>query len=418
MRRRHALFAALALTSVSSAVAAVRPLADEQAVSLSPYRQRNPAVSLRSDGAGWVVWENLQQGLVGRRVSTTGQPTGPEILLVANRNLATIPAAGTVVWHKEPAIAALADGGFVMVWSVERSHLELDHFIEHRDLLDRFAHVQVFDAAGRPRAQRFRVDPTSTARQNGARIALGSDWAAVVWQEESGGVSELRGRFLELATQQSGGTVRIAGAGSDYASLAVDRADRLWVVWQAPDASGDGVFVRRFRSDGRALGDAVQVNQTVLGCQRRAVLAARAGGGFWVFFHGPDAAGDDKENLIYARRLTPDALPIGAEQVISEGDHQHEVYPAVASLGQGRYLVVWMSWWFSRPQGFFGRELRDDGGLLEAAGDPVRLNEFRAYTQFRTSLAAAGGHATAVWESLAPRQKKAGVSAVAFTAGD
>ena len=425
MRHRTVLSAVLGLialaTASAPALADARRLANEQSVSLSPFRQRNPAVSLRSDGSGWIVWENLQQGLVGRRLSPDGQPVGAEIVLVANRNLDSIPAEGTVVWHKEPAVAALAGGGVAVAWSVERVHLVVDHFYERRELIDRFVHVQFFDANGVAAARRFRIDASGQAAQGAPRIAIGSDWAAVVWEETVSGpdtaVPELRGRILKLATSQLGEVFRIGNGPGQYAALAVDRADQLWVAWQAPDTSGDGVFVGRFHSNGRALGAAVRVNDTVFGCQRRPALAPRGGGGFWVFFHGP-ATGDAKQNRIYSRRVTPDGLPIGADQVVSEGDHQHEVYPSVAALGQGRYLVLWMSWWANWPKGFFGRELRDNGGVLESVGDPVRLNEFRAYTQFRTSLAAAGGRATTVWESLAPRQKKAGVSTLAITAGD
>jgi hypothetical protein len=102
---------------------------------------------------------------------------------------------------------------------------------------------------------------------------------------------------------------------------------------------------------------------------------------------------------------------------VSPGVHDDEVYPAVATLGAGRYLLMWMAWWKNMPQGFFGQELRDDGGLA-AIGQPVELNEFRAYTQFRTALSSASGRAVAAWESLAPKQKKAGVSVQSIGIGD
>jgi hypothetical protein len=420
VHRAAALGVVAAILSSGTAFSEARRLGAEQAVSTSQVRQKNPAVAARSDGSAWVVWENLEQGLVARRISRGGQALGSEVVLAANRNLDRIPAQGVVTWHHEPAVAALDDGGFAVAWIRERVDLRVDHFWENRELIDRFVLFQVFDANARPLGNALPVDASSLAPQGLPQLALGEGWAGVVWQQATsvGGRvdrGELRGRFLDVAGGFASGSFRIAGALSIHASVAVDRAGALWVSWQAPDGSGDGVFVRRFRPNGRALGAAIRANATLEGCQRRPVLAERAGGGYWIFFHGPVADPDD--NVIFARRLNADSTPAGAEIAVSPGVNDDEVYPAVAALGGGRYLLMWMGWWKNMPQGFFGQELRDDGGL-EAVGEPVALNEFRAYTQFRTALSSASGRAVAAWESLAPKQKKAGVSVQTIGLGD
>ncbi len=425
MRRRTALSLALgwiALIACSAAAwADARRLADEQAVSVAQIRQRNPVVSVREDGRGWVVWENQRQGIVGRRLDRDGRPVGDEIVLVTNINLPSIPDRGEVLWQQEPALAVLPGGGFLLVWSAERVFLTLDIFYERRDRLDKLAYAQFFDESGRPDGRRFRVDPDAAFAQGSPRVAIGEAFAAIVWQEavSATGAQErgiLRGRFFDIASGQGGRPVRIAGPKSEFPTLAVDRADNLWVAWQGQDASGDGVFVRRFRANGRALGGAVQVNDTVTGCQRRPSLAPRSGGGFWLFFHGPGAT--EKEYLIYARRLSADGTAVGVDQAVSAGNHEVEIYPAAATIGNGRYVVLWMAWFKNMPQGFYARELREEGGTLAAVGESARINEFRAYTQFRTAVAASNGHVTAVWESLQVRQRQAGVSAVVFSGAD
>jgi len=421
MFHRSAVLVGVVATILTSApgFGEARRLGAEQAVSVSQLRQKNPAVAVRADGSAWVVWENLEQGLVARRISRAGQALGDESVLAANRNLQSIPSQGIVVWHHEPAVAALADGGLAVAWVRERVNLRLDHFWEDRELLDRYVLFQVFDANARPLGKPVPLDMSSAAPQGIPQLALGDGWAGVVWQQATSvdgrfDQGALHGRFLDLAGGFVSGAFRIAGAQSIHASVAVDRAGALWVSWQAPDGSGDGVFVRRFRSNGRALGAAIRANATLEGCQRRPALAERAGG-YWIFFHGP--AGDPEDNVIFARRLNADSTPAGAEIAVSPGANDDEVYPAVATLGGGRYLLMWMGWWKNMPQGFFGQELRDDGGLA-AVGEPVELNEFRAYTQFRTALSSASGRAVAAWESLAPRQKKAGVSMQAIGIGD
>jgi hypothetical protein len=412
IHRAAALGVVAAILTSGAGFSEVRRLGAEQAVSTSQVRQKNPAVAARADGSAWVVWENLEQGLVARRISRGGVALGEEVVLAANRNLDHIPAHGIVTWHHEPAIAALGGGGFAVAWVRERIDLQLDHFWEHRELVDRYVVFQVFDANARPLGKALLVDSSNPAPQGFPQLALGDGWAGIVWQQATSGdgradQGELRGRFIDLAGAFASGAFRIAGAQSIHASVAVDATQALWVSWQAPDGSGDGVFVRRFRSNGRALGSAIRANATLEGCQRRPALAARADGGYWVFFHGP--ASDPEDNVVFARRLNADATPAGAEIAVSPGVHDDEVYPAVAPLGGGRYLLMWMAWWKNMPQGFFGRELQDDG-TLAAIGEPVALNEFRAYTQFRTALSSASGRAVAAWESLAPKQKKAGVS--------
>ena len=241
-----------------SSFAEARRLGAEQAVSVTPVRQRNPAAALRQDGSGWVVWENLSQGLVGRRLSRAGEPVGDELLLVANRNLDAIPAQGIVLWHKEPAIAALSDGGFLMVWTRERVALRVDHFWEDRDILERLVFAQFYDANGRASSRPFRVDAGAAGWQGSPRVVLGSGWAAVAWQQAVSPAArldqgELRGRILDLAGGFAGDSFRLAAAPSGYPVLAVDGDDVLWAAWQAPDGSGDGVFARRFRANGRPL---------------------------------------------------------------------------------------------------------------------------------------------------------------------
>ncbi len=410
-----ALSAAAALAPQSPLLAGVLRVGTEQAASTSALRQRSPAVALADSGTGIVIWENVDQGVVGRLFDAAGVPVGGEIVLAANRNLPhAFPVEGEVVWRKEPAVVALPGGGFFVVWTEERLYIKTDIFWEDRKLLDRELRGQRFDAQGRPAGPRLRVNPDAAGLQSAPRALSGPDWIAVAWHSDDllpGGAGDgLFARVFEIDGSPRSEVFRVsrpaAGTAARRPALALDPAGDLWVAWESPgDGSGDGIFVRRFSDFGRARGPAVTVNATTFDCQRHAALAAHPDGGFLALWHSPTP--DGEQTRIYGRRLNAANAPVGAEFAVSRGDHEAELYPSVAAVGEDRYVVVWMSWFKNFPQGFFGVELDRDGATV---GEPVRLHQFRAYTQFRTALASGPGLPVAVWETLAPKQKKAGIS--------
>jgi hypothetical protein len=410
-----ALLSVAAFASPSSLLAAVLRVGAEQPASVSAQRQRSPAVALADNGSGLVVWENANQGVVGRLIDAEGVPVGNEIVLVANRILSGLPAEGEVVWRKEPAAVAAPGGGFFVFWTEERVYVKTDIFWEDRQLLDRDVRGQRFDAQGQPAGPRLRVHPESAGLQSSPQALRGPDWIALAWHADDlllGSAGDgLFARVLESDGSPRSGVFRVsklaAGAAARRPALALDPAGDLWLVWESPgDGSGEGIFVRRFNDLGEARGPVARVNAVTVGCQRYAALAAHPDGGFLALWHGPSAEADGWR--IYGRRLDPVNAALGTEFEVSPGDHESELYPSIAAVGEGRYVVVWMSWFKNFPQGFYGVELDRDGGTV---GEPARLHQFRAYTQFRTALATApGGRAVAVWETLAPRQKKAGIS--------
>ena len=125
----------------------------------------------------------------------------------------------------------------------------------------------------------------------------------------------------------------------EFASVAADASGRFVVVWTAPDADGDGIYMRRFEMDGTAIdaGD-VLVNSTTNGTQRNASIAINGSGQGLIVWEG-NGPGD--ADGVFAQALTVSTGLSGSEMRINveiTGDDQN---PAVAINESGDSVVVW-----------------------------------------------------------------------------
>jgi hypothetical protein len=87
-------------------------------------------------------------------------------------------------------------------------------------------------------------------------------------------------------------------------SVAVDAANNFVIAWQGFDGDFDGIFARRYRRTGAALGSVLQVNTYTAGLQRLPSVAADAPGKFVVVWESD--AEDGSSFGVIGRRF---ALP-------------------------------------------------------------------------------------------------------------
>ncbi len=146
-----------------------------------------------------------------------------------------------------------------------------------------------------------------------------------------------------------------------------------WIVWQDAAIDGDGLGIAgsRLLPDGSAVsGSTFRVNATVAGDQEDPAIAGLANGGALVVWQ----SGTQGFQRIVGRVLSPEGqtLPAG-DLVISAGNGEHQVDPAVAVLDDGSVVVVWSSY---RQDGsfsydVFARRILPSG---QPAGDEFRVN--------------------------------------------
>jgi len=167
------------------------------------------------------------------------------------------------------------------------------------------------------------------------------------------------------------------------------------LVWSSEpqDGSGTGVFARRYDAAGAPMGGELAVNTYTLSDQTRPAVAAAAGGGFLVVWHGAPEG-------IRARAYDAAGLPIEDEFQVNSYTPSSQLYPAAAAIGDD-FVVVWESFGQLGPGSIetdlFGQRLAAGG---TAIGTEFLVNSYTTYTQFSARVAgSADGSFVVVWAS-------------------
>ncbi|MYM68112.1 hypothetical protein GTP45_14905 [Pseudoduganella sp. FT55W] len=118
-------------------------------------------------------------------------------------------------------------------------------------------------------------------------------------------------------------------------------------VFRASDGSGDGLYARAFDSDGFATGPDVLINMSnTQGDQRAPVVASLNGGGFVVAYHSAPTVGaayNDPGWDIKVQLLSGNGQPMGNPITVSTTPDAAQRVPAVTVLSSGNFVVTWQS---------------------------------------------------------------------------
>jgi hypothetical protein len=180
------------------------------------------------------------------------------------------------------SIAALADGGYVVVWTDSDSNVG-----------DIFA--QRYDAAGDPVGTETRINGTTSLAQDYPVVtAIPGGGYAVAWHGNGGSDSDgIFFRAFDAAGDPIFGETRANGTTAniqDFAAITVMSDGSFVVAWESnlQDGGGLGIYVRRFDAAGTSLGNAALVNETTTDDQRFPSVTALAGGEFVVTWQSFD----------------------------------------------------------------------------------------------------------------------------------
>lgn len=239
--------------------------------------QQDAAVAALPDGGAVVIWSSWDQdgdlqGVYGQLFSAAGQKRGGEFRI----------NQFTQYNQREPAVSALPNGNFVVVWVSE-----LQRGTESVDIYGR-----LFSAAGQALGDEFALSSTNTLCLN-----------PTVSGRPDGG-------FMAAWTQKDG-------------------ADR--------DKSWD-VYVRSFDAVGAPLGNAVRLNSYTYGDQFSPQLSPTGAEHLAVWTSlGQDGSWEG----VYGQFIGGDGNLLGAEFGVNTTTVSKQTQPAVAADGYGRLMVVW-----------------------------------------------------------------------------
>jgi hypothetical protein len=344
-----------------------------------------PSVAGRDDGSFLVVWESESPGpgLDLRLMAADATPLGSEL------HFSTATAV-----HRNPDVAALAGGGFVVVWDSYYSPFLPGFDVEMGG--------QRFDSSAAPVGNPFHVNSYTTGYQQRGRVSADDNGRfVVVWQSGDFGGAGQDGAYFGVigrrfdATASPFGTEFVVNTFTTYSEDSPDVAmhsdGSFVVVWRTQYGDdeplgviSDSVTLRRYASSGQPLGDEIHLNSYITGLQTQPVIAMDDDGSFVVAFTSASGYNtfDNRDGDgagIFARCFDASGQPVGEDFIVNTYTTADQTLASIASDGDGDFVVAWhgaeaVTGYFQdlEPNGIavrrFGRGQLGGGGVC---GDPI-----------------------------------------------
>ena len=252
---------------------------DTMVNTFSSNMQITPAIATLTNGNVVVTWASYNQvsgssmlDVYAQILTPTGAKSGGEFLV----------NQFTSYNQRTPAVAALSNGRFVIVWVSEQERWSAATGTPSVDIYGR-----IFDVYGVPVGSEFLVNTGTNICANPS-VAAGSDGGFVVsWGEKDTVV--LNNSWDVFARPFSstlvGGTTQRVNTftfGDQYAPKVAASGTDYFVVWTSlgQDGSAEGVFGQVLHNDGTPWGGELLVNTTVVGAQIQPCIASDGGGRF------------------------------------------------------------------------------------------------------------------------------------------
>jgi hypothetical protein len=341
--------------------------------------QRRPAVAARANGDFVVAWHSYgpDGNLYGIRAQRVA--AGGEAL--GTEFQANSYTTNSQYW---PRVASNARGAFVITWN---SYLQ--------DASAYAAVGQKFSATGVRVGAEFVANSYTPGYQYGVSPAVAADGSFVVaWDSfpfdpgppgQDGSGSSVNARRFNTNGVATGVEFRVNSyttGDQAYSAIAAAPGGSFVVAWQSPqDGSGFGIMARRFDSAGGALGAEFQVNVTTAGPQVVPSVAVNANGSFVVVWHSSDGSGYG----IFGRRFDAAGVAVGAEFAVNTNTSGIQYTYGVTNDAEGNFVVSWASLTGDGSNyGVFGQRFTAAGARR---GAEFRVNSFTTGVQYMPAAA-------------------------------
>jgi Ca2+-binding RTX toxin-like protein len=281
-----------------------------------------------------------------------------------------------------PMVAALANGGFVAVWSDPLSS-------------DPNIYARIFDASGVATGAEFQVNDQAAGTQGLASVTqLANGGLVIGWTSTLGGASEVQARIFDAAGQAVGAEVTLsAGTGGvqgviDFAALP---SGGFIATWAAGLPGLGQIIARRFDAGGVALDGAFVAGTVPATTQSNPAVAVTADGSFAIAWSNSQP-GDN----VLVRLFQVDGNPVGAEFTANTVVLGVQEKPSLAILEDGSIIVTWQS--FTNGKNSIQARHFDAGGTALGAEFAVAASADGQRFAHVTALSD-GGYAIA-WQEI------------------
>lgn len=300
--------------------------------------------------------------------------------------------------QENSSVAALDGGGFVAVW---------DHEVPSENDTVKLVAVQRFDSAGSKAGEEFTIQMASDQILDGEpKVAGLKDGGFVVtWNENA--VTDFSNEEVKAQIFDADGSAR----GETFVVNTVTELEQSMVditahenggfaaVWASGDGFGDqdhDISAQVFDKNGNKVGSEITLNTTSADHQVNPSISTLSNGSYVAVWQ--DTAVDD--DVIYGRIFSAEGQLVGNEILIHKPTDGETVWPDVAGLKNGGFVVAWHADVTEHvgPTSAIEAQLFDNNGSPTTEKLSVGSDYGSSYVVNVESLADGGFIAT--WESL------------------
>ncbi|QHT65833.1 T9SS type A sorting domain-containing protein [Rhodocytophaga rosea] len=350
-----------------------------QVNSFTTNNQVNAAIAVDPDGDFVVVWQgNSQIANSGYDIYMRRYDAAGKPLDPDGKLVNTGYTTGNQV---NPAVAMDADGDFVITWQSEGQDGSLNGI-----------YAQRYTAAGVAQLPVIQANNLTTGEQTNPAIAMFRNGDFVLaWEglDASGTGIYLR-RYNAAGAAQTANEVVVntTTAGNQIApAISMDDTGNFVIAWQSSDGAGDGIFAKRYNAAGTAQSGDLPVNTTTAGSQREPSVAVTTGdtAGSSIFMitwvsTNQDGAGEG----VFARRFVNNTG--GSEFPVNTYTTSDQSRPVVATDEGGIFVIIWQSiGQDGSEEGIYTRRYTRTGNAIDA--NEFLVNAFTTGKQTKAAVA-------------------------------
>ena len=281
----------------------------------------SPAVAALADGGFVVSWAS--GGLYAQRFDADGAARAPAALVMQS----TMSAYS----QNSPDVAGLPGGGYALVWEDERT--------SGGDTSRLGVHLRLFDGDGAAVGGDVLVNTATSRNQFDASVTAFADGGYVVTWTDSGAGAPIKAQIFTAAGARVGGEMLVSSSGSVGSSVTLLENGNFAVAWYQSGAHNVQVFTQA----GALVGGPVSVLAGLSGTQIGPEIAALAGGGYAIAWttEGTASPGDGSGRAIAVQVFGADGTADGPPQLVNSQTGGDQIEPDIVAFADGSFLVTW-----------------------------------------------------------------------------
>lgn len=324
------------------------------------FNQTAPEIAALPDGGYVIVWGTLDAAQDGNNSAIKAQRFDADGNKVGPEFLVNSEALDA---QYTPDIAAFPDGSFVICWVSNDVTQDGDSCA---------VKARLFDASGNPVGPEFLVNTESYSRQDDPHITVLDNGNFVVsWNDWSG--FDMKAQIFTPDGQKAGAEFRLntsLSAAQEYGNLVALEGGGFVATWRTTDTTADGsgqAVMARVFDDAGVGGPEFVVNSAKAGNQYSSSVTALANGGFVVVWQTLDSTQDGSGGAVKAQVFDAAGTRVGSEFLVNSQTANTQQAPVVTALQDGGFVVLWET--FDAAQD--GSSMAVKGQYFDSSGDRV-----------------------------------------------